>query len=207
MPAEACPVANRYGDCVDAANTPEMNLGANCRTACCEPCDWPDGADRCCASCLSDEWRRRRSCLAHVHAPCIANGERVQLMGEWGRWKLRKTREDGSPWGQQTVPSDSNCNFNAVPAAGCKKGNGERWCMPILNTFGTRDAVLWAAYLAYTAAGAEWAGYRVPRDCSGCRCQGLTCDECDCVFEAESSSSTTPNSPASAIGISLIENE
>ena len=205
--AEACPYPpNVFGDCVDANQTPPWNLGSRCRTACCPPCT---DADRCCASCLSHSWVIARSCLSDQHYPCPGDGERIQFQNQWGRWKLKKTRDDGSPWGQQTVPNDSNCNFNASPAAGCKKGDGERACVPTFNTFGSFDPFIWADYLLASARGYEPAGFTVPRDCSGCRCQGLTCDECECVFEAESSSSTSPptNSPASAIGISIIENE
>ena len=207
---------NVYGDCVDQDQTPSYNLGPNCKTKCCEPCSDTEG---CCQECFGIDWMVLNGCDSNQHqeggSPCILNGERTQLGGKWGAWELKEDREDGTPYGEVEITNEEGCvngTASQLGDFGCKKGDGERPCMPDFSRGGNQ--ILWIDYLVACALGAEWAGFFVPKDCVGCKCKGKKCKTCRCRFIEEPSSSSSSEeddeddddtgSESAAVGISIM---
>ena len=91
---------NVDGNCVDQNQTPAYPLGAGCKTKCCDPCT---DTEACCKECNGIDWMKMNTCNSNIHQeggdPCILNGERTQLGGEWGVWELKEDDENGNLYG------------------------------------------------------------------------------------------------------------
>lgn len=190
-------IPNVDGNCVDQDQTPAYPLGPGCKTKCCDPCT---DAESCCSECRDTAWLQSNSCNESDHQeggdPCIERGERTQNGDEWGTWELKEDDDNGNPYGEEEITNEEDCISNQNSEFGCKKGDGERPCMPDFSAGGNQ--LRWPDYLAASLAGFEWAGFSVPKDCVGCKCKGKKCKKCKCRWIPEPTTTTTTTTTPSA---------